>query len=318
MTSAIGIPAGWKSCLHLLHLCALRVSAVTTLRVVHDLATLTKPRITAATVVAAAAGWAAAGGAPTPRLLGVLGGLAVLSGAACTLNMAYERFTDARMQRTAARPLASGRLPLSAALALALVLVVTGVLLLSLAATPSALSFGILGLLTYAGVYTPLKRRTAWAFALGLLPGALPPVVGWAAAGGGPAGGLLLALGLAAWQIPHVLALSLWLDADYARAGIRTWPRALGESAIAAPRTRRLAAWLTVPAAILMAAPAAFGLAGPLFVACALAAGARFVLSAFRKHRDEEDAAWGRRVFLASLIHVIAVYAALVADRWLL
>lgn len=270
-------------------------------------------------MVAAAAGWAAAGGRAETTLLVLLGGLAAFSGAACTLNMLAERAADARMDRTRSRPLPSGRVSAAAARVFALALAVAGAVLLAAVATPPAALAALAGLVLYAGVYTPLKSRTAWAFTLGLVPGALPPVVGWAAAGGGMGGGLLLAAGLAAWQVPHVLALSLWLDADYARGGIRSWPRALGETAAAAPRTRRLAAVLTVPAAILMAAPAALGLAGPLFALIAVAAGARFALAAARPDdRIEGYAAWGRRVFLASLVHVLAVYGALLADRWLM
>src|SRR5262249_21158735 len=133
---------------------------------------------------------------------------------------------DARMRRTESRPLPAGRLPPVEALVLGVALGVGGLIYL-LASTPQPLAAGLAGLalVSYVGVYTPLKRRTTLNTLVGAVPGALPPVIGWTAVTGRlDAGALSLFLIVFVWQVPHVLAIAWMYRGDFARAGFRMLP----------------------------------------------------------------------------------------------
>jgi protoheme IX farnesyltransferase len=160
----------------------------------------------------------------SPVLLHALLGIALLAAGAAALNQLIERRLDARMARTAGRPLPAGRVSLGEALALGTALTAAGLLILRPASTLAA-CLGALSLLVYLLAYTPLKRRTPLAIAVGAVSGAIPPVIGWTAAGGGlelEAGFLFLILYV--WQVPHFLAIARIHRDDYARAGFRVVP----------------------------------------------------------------------------------------------
>ena len=155
----------------------------------------------------------------------LLGTLLVASGTA-TLNQYIERSFDAQMRRTARRPAAAGRLEPHAVLAFGIVLSVAGTIYLAVATGPLASLLALLTLLSYLFLYTPLKRRTSLCVLVGAFPGAMPPLIGWAAASGGLSSEawLLYAI-LFLWQFPHFMAIAWMYREDYDRAGYLMLPK---------------------------------------------------------------------------------------------
>jgi protoheme IX farnesyltransferase len=186
---------------------------------------LFRPPIALLTAASALAGYALHPAPAWPAAAaGLFAGLLLLAAGASALNQVQERTIDARMERTRRRPVASGRLSPRAGLALALLLAASGLALLAAAAGAKVAGMGAFALLWYNGVYTPLKRRTPFALLPGALCGALPPLMGWTAAGGaaGDHRIVLLAGLLVLWQIPHFWLFALKHRADFARAGLPT------------------------------------------------------------------------------------------------
>jgi protoheme IX farnesyltransferase len=155
----------------------------------------------------------------------LLGTLLVASGTG-TLNQYLEREFDAQMRRTTRRPAAAGRLTPSAVLAFGTALAMTGTIYLAIAVNPLASVFATLTLVTYLFVYTPLKRKTPFCVLVGAFPGAMPPLIGWAAASGRLTleAGILYAM-LFLWQFPHFMAIAWMYREDYDRAGYLVLPK---------------------------------------------------------------------------------------------
>lgn len=225
-----------------------------------DLAALLRPRIGLLAAAGAGTGWLVAGAQARGMSLALCGAL-LLSCGVSALNQLQERDVDGRMARTRDRPLPAGRLRPGPALALALALLAAAALALAL--SPGGLVAALLVPLTtlcYNGLYTPLKRRTSLAMLVGGLAGALPPVVGFAAAGGSPldARALLLAGVFYAWQVPHFWLFALVHREQYEAAGLRVPQHGLAAYAgDAAPAALRL--WLVSYGALMLLLPA-FGL----------------------------------------------------------
>jgi protoheme IX farnesyltransferase len=185
---------------------------------------LLRPHLSAMVAASALAGYALH---PAPHAAGVaallLAGVGFLAAGCSALNQVQERDVDARMERTRCRPVASGRLSVRAGLAIALLLAAGGVGLLAAVGWTTA-GLGAFALLWYNGVYTPLKRLTAFAVLPGALCGALPPLIGWAAAGGPLADYriVLLAGIICLWQIPHFWFFTLKHREDFLRGGLPT------------------------------------------------------------------------------------------------
>jgi protoheme IX farnesyltransferase len=280
------------------------------LSVTRDLAALLKPNVTAMNVLAALGGAALAPGSLAMEpLLRLVVGTGAAVGSANVLNMILEREGDRLMVRTAGRPLPSGRLSVAPAL---LVSILLAILALTTLATLSALTAGIalLAILLYAFVYTPLKRRTPLALIVGAIPGAAPPLLGWTAVTGSiGAPGLVLFLVLMIWQIPHFLAIALFRQEDYARAGIRTVPVVRGERVAKA----QAVAWaaLLIPVSLALVP---MGVAGPLYAVAAGGLGLWFLLMSVRGFRPDAGAAWARRLFLVSLVYLPGLCLALALD----
>jgi protoheme IX farnesyltransferase len=279
---------------------------------VKDLLELSKPRITLLVAACAAAGFLLAPGArDLPRLLWTLAGVALASASTGCLNQVLEAEHDAAMTRTAGRPVPSGRVGAARAHAAGLLWGAAGLLLLAWKSTPPACALTAFTLASYLLVYTPMKRYSPWSTWVGAVPGALPPVIGWAAAGGALDGraAALFAVQFF-WQLPHFLALA-WLHRDdYARGGFRVLP-------VVEPDGRSTARQLLASTALLCAAsaaPYALGLGGLVYLTGAAALGLPFLLLAAQGARrlDERSA---RRLFLASLAYLPVVLALLVADR---
>jgi len=286
------------------------VGARATLR---DLVTLAKPEVTALVLAATAIGYTLGSGASVDGagLLTALVGTGLVSAGTAALNMYVEREADRRMHRTASRPLASGRMSPTTALVYGVVLSLAGGALLWLRANPLSSVIALATLASYLLLYTPLKTRTHLCTVVGAVPGAAPPLIGWAAARGslGAEAWALYAI-LFLWQFPHFLAIAWMYRQDYARAGMRMLPPADG----AGDRTFRqilLFSALLVPASVL---PSFLGIAGDLYLWGAVVLGLSFLLSclwAFRRRTG-----WHARVILhASVIYLPLLYALLALDR---
>ena len=285
-----------------------------------DFVALTKPRVMSLVVFTGLAGMLAAPQGIHP----VLGFTAILcialgAGAAAALNMWYEADLDAKMKRTASRPLPAGRMDRESALHFGVALGVFSVLLLGLAANWLAAIILAASILFYVLVYTVwLKRRTPQNIVIGGAAGAFPPVIGWAAATGDvtllP---LLLFTLIFLWTPPHFWALSLFVRSDYAAAGVPMLPVVSGPKV-----TRQQIALYTLPMSAAAVAPWPLGLAGPVYGVAAAALSLVFLVLALQvlANRATEPAAMKpeKRLFAYSILYLFATFGALVADRWLL
>jgi heme o synthase len=275
-----------------------------------DLLLLSKPRLSTLVLVTCSGGmWLAPASIGMARaLLAVLSTAAVV-GAANALNCYLERDVDARMRRTRDRPLPAGRVDPLVALGLGLAVPAFAIPLLALAAGPLTAFLALLALATYVLAYTPLKRRSSLALFVGAVPGAIPPALGWTAVTGRlDPGALSLFALLFAWQLPHFLAVSLYLRDDYARGGLPVFALAHGE------RTTRLA--ILASTALLAAAsflPVASGVAGSRYAIVAGLLDAALLGYAAVGLRGGPR--WARSFFLATLVHLTALFAALALAR---
>jgi heme o synthase len=275
-----------------------------------DLVQLGKPRVTSMVVFTTAMGlWLAPGSIGPARTAILLFATALLVGSANMLNSWYEREADGRMVRTRNRPLPSGRLDPWTGFAVAVGCGVFAIPLLAVAINPLTAFLGMVAHATYLFVYTPLKRVTPWALELGAIPGAIPPLMGWTAATGGLAlpGWFLFGI-LAFWQLPHFLAIAIYLEEDYRRGGFEV----LSVNRGAAAASRRLAAYTLVLVAVsLMAQP--LGLAGTAYTVCAAVLGLGFAAFAVRGFRRTVEGAWARKTMLYSIAWLSALMLSLVA-----
>ena len=277
------------------------------------LAELAKPRITTMVVVTFAGGLWLAPAAPNVRPWLALVGTVLIVAAANALNMYLERDIDGRMERTRRRPLVEGRLSPEAAIAFGAVLACAAVPLLLVGANPLTALLGVIAFASYVWAYTPLKRVSGAALFVGAVPGAMPPLMGWTTATGrldGP--GLALFAILFVWQLPHFLAIALYREQDYARAGFQVLPMSVG---VAATRWH-IVAWTGALVAVSLL-PVPFGVAGRIYLAAALLLGGWFLARAVRGFRAVEARAWARSVFLVSLVYLTGLFGALAVDRWL-
>ena len=280
---------------------------------VGDYIELMKPRVMSLVVFTALVGLVVA---PVP-MHPVLAFTALLcitvgAGAAGALNMWYDADIDARMARTAARPIPAGRLARGEALAFGLTLagfsvVVLGLLVNIFAALLLAATIGF-----YVGVYTIwLKRWTPQNIVIGGAAGALPPVIGWAAATGSVAiEPLLLFLIVFLWTPPHFWALSLYRADDYARAGVPMLPVVAG-----AAETRRQIFRYTLMLTPVGVAPWLFGYAGAVYGITAALAGAAMIALAIRVRNEARGHAASKQMFGFSILYLFLLFAMLLVDR---
>jgi protoheme IX farnesyltransferase len=186
---------------------------------------LAKVRIAILATASAATGYLLVARAFSPAILPTVAGVFLLAAGAGALNQVQERDLDALMHRTMKRPIPTGRIGAGAALAVAVALLAAGSAFLS--GNLVAVVLGAVTVVWYNGVYTPLKRVSAFAAIPGGVVGAIPPVIGWVAGGGGPADPRILAVAFFffVWQVPHFWLLLLRIGDDYARAGLPTLTR---------------------------------------------------------------------------------------------
>ena len=270
---------------------------------------LTKPGITRMVLITTAAGAVVTPvSLHLPKLLVALFGTALVVGSANALNMYLERDVDGAMERTAGRPLPSGRLAPETALWFGIALGVVGLFLLTFLVNLATGILGAVALVSYALVYTPLKRVTPYALHVGTIPGAIPPLIGWAAVTGSLSlGALPLFAILLVWQLPHFLAISLFRQADYERAGLCVYSSVYGEAA-----TRRAIVSYSILLAAVSVAPPLLGVGGLWYTVFAAILGASFVTVALLGLRGNAGVRWARTVFYASLPYLVLISGALV------
>jgi len=283
-------------------------TAMVTLR---DLVALTKPRITMMVLVTAAGGmWLAPGSLDVVSMVVMLTTTAMVVGAANTLNCYLERESDRLMARTAGRPLPDRRLEPSWALTLGIVLSLFAVPTLIVAVNVVTGLLGLLALVSYVAIYTPMKQYTPAALFVGALPGALPPLMGWTAVTGRvDTPGLVLFGVLFLWQIPHFIAISIFRQEEYERAGLKVLPSVRGIRS--AKRQAALYAGALWVVSLLLVP---YGLAGTIYLTAALVLGGYFFWIALRGFSAEDDDVWAKKLFVASLFYLTALFAALIFD----
>jgi protoheme IX farnesyltransferase len=274
-----------------------------------DLVILVKPRIMVMALLTAAGAMSLAPGrVPLDRALWLIAGTALIVGSANTLNMWLERDIDCLMARTKHRPLPTHRLDARAALVFG---AVQGALSLPALAQVNVITaaLGLVALLMYVGVYTPMKQRSHWATWVGAVPGAQPALMGWTAATGRiELGGLAVFGVLFIWQIPHFHAIALYRLRDYDAAGLKTLP---GTHGVAVAR-RHILIYLLVQVAVSFA-PAVLGVAGGLYMVTASVLGAGVIAQAFGG-LGRPVQKWARGVFLASIVYLPVLFAVMVLD----
>ena len=274
---------------------------------------LTKPRITFLIVLTAAAGFALAspGHVDYTGLVRAMIGIALLSSGIATINQFMERDLDGLMRRTANRPLPSGKLLPWEALAFGVTLTVLAEVYLVALVNPLT---GLLGLTVIAGYlfgYTPLKTRTSLSTMVGAFPGAVPPLIGWAAARGEISleAWVLFAI-LFLWQFPHFLAIAWMYREDYARAGILMLPVVEPDGRVTAQQIV-VYTLLLLPVSLL---PTVLNISGKVYLVGAIVLGLLFLYSSVRaalsKSRQE-----ARRLLLASVIYLPLLFILMVLDR---
>jgi len=273
---------------------------------------LTKPSVTALVMVTMVSGALVA---PTRielgRLLLALVSTACVVGAANAFNMWMERDSDALMTRTRRRPLPTGRLSAEVVLGFGSVLAVVGLTLLATLVSSMAALLGWIALCSYVLAYTPLKRVTTWSLHVGAVPGAIPPLIGFASVTGSLSreAYALFAI-LFVWQLPHFLAIATFRASEYGRAGLKVLPNVAGQAA-----TNRSIAWYSALLGVVAIAPWPLGMAGLGYGVTATLSSLAFVGFALFGRRGREPHFWARRLFFLSMPYLVVVFAAFVASR---
>ncbi len=238
-------------------------------------------------------------------------GTGLLASGTATLNEWYERDADAKMRRTSGRPIPSGRVSPRGALIFGIALSIAGFVDLAVAVNLVAAWWGLATLASYLFLYTPLKQRTRHATTLGAFPGAMPPLIGFAAAAGtlnAEAWALFAILFL--WQFPHFLSIAWIYREDYGRAGIVMLP-VVEPDGKATARQIVLCSLLLVPVSL---APSFLGMTGTAYLFGALALGLAFLYAGVRV-AIERSKPRARRVLLASVMYLPLLYGLMLLDR---
>ncbi len=276
---------------------------------------LTKPRIAVMVLVTVATGYVlgTVGSIDPVRMLLAMVGTALVAGGASVWNQVLERDRDARMRRTLSRPIPSGKVTPAEASAFGTAITILGLAMLALGANVLSSAVALVTFVLYVAVYTPLKPITSLNTAVGAIPGALPPVIGWAAASGRlgiEPWSLFLIVFL--WQFPHFLAIAWIHREDYARGGHKMLPNLDPDGSM----TGRQAMWhaLVLLPAGLLPALSFVKLGGPWYFAGALLLGAYYLYHAVRFWLDVNDRT-ARRLLKASFLYLPTILLLLLLDR---
>jgi heme o synthase len=289
------------------------IGSATRSRILFDFAELVKARLTLLVLLTTAVGYYL--GAPTPvnrlGLFHVVFGTALVAAGAAALNQWWERRLDALMHRTKSRPIPAGRMLPRDAFGIGGLMTLAGIIYLAfacnwLSALLAAATIGI-----YIFGYTPLKRFSTGNTLVGAIPGAIPPMIGWAAARGtlDPAAWSLFAI-LFCWQMPHFFAIAWMYRDDYARAGFRM----LSSDDETGARSASQSVLFCMLLLIVTGVPAYLGLTSMIYLPVALALGGWFTAMAMRFHR-RKTAQDARALFVTSIIYITLVLLALVLTK---
>jgi protoheme IX farnesyltransferase len=278
-----------------------------------DFVALAKPRLNMLVVVSALAGYAMGGGsaANVSAVLFLLVGTGLVAGGASAFNQVIERELDALMRRTRLRPMADQRLQVREGLVFASAISLAGVVMLAGAVNLLSAAVALTTLLTYVVFYTPLKRYTSFATVIGAIPGALPPVIGWAAATNTLSQGAWVLFGiLFLWQLPHFLAIAWIYRDDYAKAGFPMLP-VIEPDGRSTGRQSLLYAAALLPLSL---APTLIGMTGATYFVGAFALTLIFLVLAiqFARTRSIPNA---RRLFFGSIVYLPLLWIVMIADR---
>lgn len=274
---------------------------------------LTKPRITFLIVLTSAAGFCLGARGPVNYAVftHAMIGIALLSSGIATLNQYMERDLDGLMRRTENRPLPSGRLVAFEALWFGITLTIAAELYLALSVNVLTAIMGLTVIAGYLFLYTPLKTRTSLSTAVGAFPGAMPPLMGWAAARGEvDIAALVLFAILFLWQFPHFLAIAWMYREDYGRAGIRMLPvvepdgRVTGQQII-------LYSLMLLPVSLL---PTFLGISGKIYLVAAIVLGLLFLASSIRAALSKSNQ-HARQLLLASVLYLPLLFGVMVLNR---
>lgn len=277
-----------------------------------DYVELTKPRLSLLVWMTTLGGYYLAPGSAPPLVVGsMLLGTMFVVGGANALNQVYEREVDALMRRTRKRPLPSGRLLARPASVFALALAALGTLVLGVGVNWLSAALGAAGFVSYVFMYTPLKRISALCTLVGAVPGAIPPLIGWAAATGSlaPTAWALFGI-LFLWQMPHFLAIARLFREDYRRAGMVM----IGIEEHDGPRAyRQMLVYCAALVPLSLAITRTTGL-GPIYFAGTLLLGLGFLAASANAMR-RSDRAGDRFAFLYSLAYLPVLFSLMIIDR---
>jgi heme o synthase len=244
-------------------------------------------------------------------MFNTLAATALVAAGAAALNQLLEREYDAKMRRTQNRPLPAGRLQPNTVMLFGGVCAMTGLVYLALAVNLLTCVIGAVTPISYLLIYTPLKRVTWLNTAVGAVPGALPPLMGWTAARGELSGeGWALFAILAFWQIPHFMAIAWMYRDEYARAGFKMLP-VIDPDGL---RTGQQTVSHTLALLLVSLCPFAFNMAGSVYLAGALVLGAGFLWCAIQFSR-QLTLARARQLFLASILYLPLLLTVMVLDK---
>jgi heme o synthase len=278
-----------------------------------DYLELTKPRLSLLSVLTALVGYFAARPAFNPLRIGLLAlGTSLAAGGVASLNQWMESDTDARMNRTALRPIPTGKIPGGSAFVLGWLMCIAALMLIFAGVGRLAALFTLLTIASYLGWYTPAKRSSRWSTEIGALAGAFPPLIGWSAAEGSVSAlGWILFGVLFFWQIPHFMAIAWTYRRDYSAVNFPMLP-------VRDESGKKVALWSFVATLILVAIsllPVCLGLASPWYGWAAGVIGGWFLWRAVLFMRPAGRDAGARRLFLFSLAYLPLLLGFLVADR---
>jgi len=278
-----------------------------------DFVALAKPRLNMLVVASTLAGYVMADGESLgiARVVGLLLGTGFVAGGASAFNQVMERDLDALMRRTRLRPLPNQRVQPAEGTVFATAITVAGVLLIAACSNMMAVAVAMATLVSYVGVYTPLKTRTSVSTIVGAIPGALPPIIGWAATAGElPLKAWTLFGIMFLWQMPHFLSIAWLYRDDYTRAGFRMLP-VIEPDGLSTGRQAVVYAAALVPFSL---APTLLHMAGRIYFAGALLIGIAFLLLAvrFARTRAIPDA---RRLFFGSITYLPVLWILMIADK---
>ena len=273
---------------------------------------LTKPEINFLIAIVTFAGFylglpAERHGFPFLLLIHTLLGTLLVSSGASALNQFIERRFDARMRRTARRPLAAGKLEPTSALRFGLLLSIAGTIYLAVAVNVLASLLAAVTLVSYLVLYTPLKRKTPWCTVAGAFPGAMPPLIGWAAASGRlSTEAWVLYVILFLWQFPHFMAIAWMYRDDYARAGYLVLPR--GE------RSTQFMSWQAVVPSLALIPVSLIAGAGPAYRVLACMTSAVYLYYSGRLALERSNLA-AKRLLMVSIIYAPLEFWLILLDK---